>query len=415
MDILTLFSLAGIIIFIGFIGEWIFQKTNIPDVIWLMLLGFFVNQVFNVSESEIIHTLAPLFTTFALLFILFEGAINIDLKKLLKGVVGGGSLAFIYFLTCLIIVPVAMMMVGWGFWEGLLLAAMIGGISSDVIIPLAKKIKVKENTSLMLTLESAISDVLSIVVAITVINIIVLRQFSVVFVAQQIVYSFGLAIIAGVLLGIMWIKLQQRMGTKSYIIIIAALLLLYSFVEYMQASGAIACLAFGIIAGNSRKIFSFLEKGHDSTMTSSQKFFFAEISFFIKTFFFVYLGLIIDLRYAGLIILGFLLTLLLYLSRPIAVRLASGKAELKDRTLMEVLVPKGLAAAVLAQLPAQYGIAHSAMFPNIVLSVIMFSILLSTVGVFLTERKNFRGLGRYLDLRTYCRNIKNLYKVVFKV
>ena len=296
-----------------------------------------------------------------------------------------------------------MRILGWNFLEGMLLGAIIGGASSAVIIPIAKNINVKPNTALVLTFESAISDVLCIVGTLTILNIIILNSFNVGNVVQRIVYSFGLAIFIGVIGGLAWVKLLKHMEkfSKSYMTTIAAMLLLYSFVEFLESNGAIACLSFGIILGNSKKIFSFLENTKEYTMTPSAKFFFSEISFFVKVFFFVYLGLLIDLSNYALMLLGFLLTILLLLFRPIAVKISNRKNRLddKDRIFMEILTPKGLAAAVLAQLPAQYGVTHGEAFSTIVLSVIMFSILLSTIFVFVTEKGNFKGFASMLDLR----------------
>ena len=394
MTITTFFTVAGILIFIGFIGEWIFEKTNIPDVIWLMLLGIGVGQFVKIANNAAVTQLAPIFTTFALIFILFEGAINIDIRKMMKGVASGGSLSVLNFFLSMIIVALVMMVVGWSFLEGLLMGAIIGGVSSAVIIPMTKKLNIKSGTALILTFESAISDVLCIVGTLTILNIMILQSFSFGAVVQKIMYSFGLAIFVGVIGGLAWVKLNKMMEkvSKSYMTTIAAILLLYSFVEFLESNGAIAALAFGIIVGNSKRIFSFLDSSREYKMTSSEKFFFAEISFFVKTFFFFYLGIIL---------LGFLLTVILFLIRPLAVSIASRKYKLrdKDRIFIEILTPKGLAAAVLAQLPAQAGVAYGDQFSTIVLAVIMFSILISTVGVFLTERGKFKGIKELLDLR----------------
>ena len=407
MAITTFFTVAGILIFIGFIGEWIFEKTNIPDVIWLMLLGIGVGQFIKITDNAAVTQLAPIFTTFALIFILFEGAINIDIRKLLKGMAGGGSLSILNFFLSMIIVAIVMMVIGWSFLEGLLLGAIIGGVSSAVIIPMTKKIHVKPNTALVLTFESAISDVLCIVGTLTILNIMILQSFSFSAVVQKIMYSFGIAIFVGVVGGLAWVKLDKMMEkvSKSYMTTIAAILLLYSFVEFLESNGAIAALAFGIIVGNSKRIFSFLDSSREYKMTPSEKFFFAEISFFVKTFFFFYLGMIINLTDIPLILLGLLLTLLLFLIRPVAVSIANRKNKLRDRdrVFMEILTPKGLAAAVLAQLPAQTGVAYGEQFSTIVLAVIMFSILISTVGVFLTERGKFFGIKKLLDLRKFKR------------
>jgi potassium/hydrogen antiporter len=407
MDVMPIFAASAVIIFIGFIGEYIFQKTNIPDVIWLMILGVVLGHFYD-FQASVFAGVAPIFTGFALIFILFEGAINIDIKKLVKGVAGGTSLSVLSFVLSIIIVPLVMSIVGWGFLEGMLLGAIIGGASSAVIIPITKNIDIRPSTGLVLTIESAISDVLCIVGTLTILKIYKLNSIDVGSIIKDIVISFGIAIIIGIVAGLAWIKIQKKLESfsKSYMTTIAALLALYSFVEFIKPnSGAIACLAFGIILGNSKKIFAYKKHHHDEEykLTPSAKFFFSEISFFVKVFFFVYLGLLISLDNVGLILVGFLLTVLLFLTRPLAVAISHRKTNLdnRDRVFMEILTPKGLAAAVLAQLPVQFGVPYAEQFSTIVLSVIMFSILLSTIGVFLTGKGKFNGVKEMLDLRKF--------------
>ena len=149
--------------------------------------------------------------------------------------------------------------------------------------------------------------------------------------------------------------------------------------------------------------------------TATAKSFFAEISFFVKTFFFVYLGLIIDFSNYQLIILGFLITVLFLLVRPITLKLLRlTSVPKKDMAFMQTLVPKGLAAAVLAQLPLLYVADNPALLPKveqfstIVLSVIMFSILFSTIGVYMTEKGKFSGFDELLDLRKQLEKIKKM-------
>jgi len=403
MDPTLILTGAGIIIFIGFFGEYVFQKTNIPDVVWLMFLGIGLGFVFDIKSNPAFTTIAPIFTTFALLFILFEGAINIDIKKLVKGLEGGTKLSLFSFLLSLIIVPLVMMIIGWSFMEGLLLGAIVGGASSAVIIPMTKKLDIKPNTALMLTFESAISDVLCIVGAVTFLDIIILQYFSIGTIIQQIVYSFLLAIGIGIIAVFVWLKILKHLEkiSRSYITTIATLILVYTFVQFLDSNGAIAALAFGIVTGNSKKIFSVLSRDNSEySMTTSAKFFFSEISFVVKTLFFVYLGLLLDLSNLKLLLIGFLLTVLLFIVRPVAVSLRT-KNDIhlkdKDKIFMEILTPKGLAAAVLAQLPLQAVekgaiIPHAGEFSTVVLSIIMFSILISTVGVFATEKGKFRGI-----------------------
>ena len=94
-----------------------------------------------------------------------------------------------------------------------------------------------------------------------------------------------------------WLEeVEGRMSENdlNYIATIAFLLILYGVIEYTGGSGAMAAFAFGLVLGNSKKVFSALQKERKNLMTHSRRFFYSEISFFLKSFFFVYLGLLIN-------------------------------------------------------------------------------------------------------------------------
>ncbi|MBD3203827.1 hypothetical protein GF327_06005 [Candidatus Woesearchaeota archaeon] len=397
MEIFQLFGIAGLIIFIGFIGELIFRRTNIPDVIWLMLVGILLNIITSALINEsVFAAVAPIFTTFALIFILFEGAINIDIKQFFQGLLRGVNLTLLNFIFSMVTVALIMtFLFNWDFLLSLLLGSIIGGSSSAIVIPIVQKLKISQKTNLILTIESAISDVLCIVSSITILNIITLHKLEVESIFQELLYSFVVAAALGIIGGIIWLRIKNYIQkfSKSYMTTIAFLLIIYSFLEFVNSNGAIACLFFGLIVGNSKRVLSFMKKKSYSIMTPSAKFFYSEISFFVKSFFFVYLGMIIDFTDYGSLLIGLLLSFVLLMIRPLAVLFTAKKhIQRKDKAFMEILAPKGLAAAVLAQVPVQEGISHGAQLSTIVSSVIFFSILLSTVLVFLTEKNKFRGI-----------------------
>jgi len=106
----------------------------------------------------------------------------------------------------------------------------------------------------------------------------------------------------------------------------------------------------------------------------------AEIAFFIRSFFFVYLGVIatIDLTY---LIYGILITCVIIVMRFIVIELSTYKMALTkiEKNVMISMIPRGLAAAVLAQLPLNFGIEGGEIFLNISFVVILLSVLSTTV------------------------------------
>jgi cell volume regulation protein A len=384
LDVISTFLIASIIIFIGYIGELVFQKTHIPDVIWLLLLGVILGPITGIVNPSLLRPIAPLIGSLALIIILFEGGLNMDIYALLKSVPRGTILSLSYFILSALSVASIMFVLGWPVLNGLLLGTIVGGLSSAIIIPMTRNLELKQKTTLMLTVESAVSDILCIVLSIALIEIIAEDAFVSKTVLNNIAGNFSIGAVVGFVSGIVWINSISKVEkeSKAYMPVIAFLLLLYSVVEYIGGNGAIATLLFGVVLGNAKKIGESLRLGEISIITPTTKFFYAEISFFVKSFFFVYLGILLTLTDYTLITTGFALTIAIGVIRPIAVYIATWREKFDsiDVTTMKVLIPRGLAAAVLAQIPLSYGIDGAESFVAIVFSVIFFSILFTTLG-----------------------------------
>ena len=78
----------GAIMVLGFIGNFIFYRTQIPSIIWLLFFGLIVGLIFNVQElvePTFLLTASKFFAAVAIVIILFDGGINTDLKQLFRG------------------------------------------------------------------------------------------------------------------------------------------------------------------------------------------------------------------------------------------------------------------------------------------------------------------------------------------
>lgn len=418
MEVFTAFIVAGIVIFFGFIGDSIFKHTNIPDVLLLILVGVLLGPVFRIISIEFFSPVTTLFTTFALVFILFEGAVNINIQYLIRGIPRGFLLTILGFVVSVAIITL-ISLTFLPLHQSLLLGTILGGTCSAVVIPMVRRLKMGKDASSAAIIESAITDVLCIICVLTLINIINLGQFSFPQTLNTLLSSFTIALTLGVMAGFVWLSCLKRMGeyAKSYMATIAFLLILYGIADYIigiSGGGAIAAFAFGIVLGNSKKVFSDVSK-EKAGMTTSKRFFYSEISFFLRSFFFVYLGLLVGFPSYTSLLVSFGLVLVLFMTRPLAVSAISGKMKRKDKAFLEVLIPKGLVAVILAQLALQSGIPHAAQFASIVPLVVFFSVLLCTIFVFLVEKNRFYGFsGLYSALYSGLRKMRIKRKIAKK-
>ncbi len=90
MDVISALIILGVIMVLGFIGNYIFNRTQIPSIVWLLLFGlvvgaFFRFESFQVTYPELLMTISSFFGAIAIVIILFDGGINTDIYQLFKG------------------------------------------------------------------------------------------------------------------------------------------------------------------------------------------------------------------------------------------------------------------------------------------------------------------------------------------
>jgi len=77
-----------------------------------------------------------------------------------------------------------------------------------------------------------------------------------------------------------------------------------------------------------------------------------------------------------------LIAVILYLLRFPVVKLTAGNSiQEADKVTMSIMIPKGLAAAVLAGIPLQKGIAGGQIIQDLTYSIILISILITSVMI----------------------------------
>ncbi len=272
--------------------------------------------------------------------------------------------------------------------------AVLAGPGPSVVMPLLKHVPMSDSNKTVLTLESALGEALTVVIGLGVIRWAAMSSVQLGHMLGGLLSGFLFAAVIGGAGGYLWSVLLNRVRrlqnamftTPSFVFII------YGICELLGFSGPVSALAFGIVIGNIGDIsIPFWKPGKDLEpirLNSGEKAFLAEMVFLLKTFFFVYIGISIRLQDIATPMLAFSVTMMIILARIFAVRFSLSKKEasLNDVKFMSVIVPKGLAAAVLAPLAVAGGIAGGAMIQNTIYSVIGLSIILTSLLVFLVQR-----------------------------
>lgn len=395
MDIYTIVISLGLLIFFSHAFNELFDKTKIPNVLLLLLIGILVGPIGGIVTKDFFGPLGNVFTTITLIVILFESGSSLRFSEISKSIGAASLITIINFIITVIITAfLANLLTSLDWINSIFVGAIIGGTSSAVVIPMVKQLKMSEKSSAILYLESALSDVLCLIVGLAVLEGIKAGALDVGMVLSKMWKAFLFAALLGVAGGFTWsliIKLVRSIKNSMFTTL-AFVFILYGIVEMLGFNGGIAALTFGIILGNCdvintnklfRKIFTFNTSGFNE----HEKNFFAEIVFIVQTYFFVYVG--ISLQFGSVYIygIGLLIVVLIILSRPLSIRLLTKKdTSAAEVGIMSVMTPKGLVPAVLASIPLQQGLINGDIIMDLGYSIVLFSIVICSVLVIILSK-----------------------------
>jgi cell volume regulation protein A len=402
MRVPTVYAIMGLIILAGFAGKALFRKTRIPDIPVLLGIGVLLGPVLDLISSEALLPLAPYVGTIALLMIMFEGGMNLDVNRVLrqlKWVVLLTSLAF--FLATAGIAAALHFYAGMSTPLSLMLGAALGCTSGAVVIPLVQEMRMAVNTRTLLTLEAALGDALAVVMVLLLIQYMYApienTGLQVTIMANAFLWSGLLGGIGGVF----WARFLSRVGRMplSYMLTMAAILLLYAACEVIHSSGVFAVLVFGMAMTNAESIMKRIRIRHpfdrDTTHFALHEtigWFHQEVTFIARVFFFVYLGMLLDVSGFTLPVLvaSCGIVALVYLSRYLAMRIVGWLGRKQppiERGIITGMAPRGLASAVLATLPSASGIERTESFIQYAIFAIAATNLILAAAVFRSERQ----------------------------
>ena len=402
---------VGLIIFLAYFFTGLFERTRIPDVLMLTIIGIVLGPVSGIVCPTDFGKIGNVMTTIALIVILFEGGINLNIKQIKESLDETAYVAISSFIVTMIIISFA----SWEIFGlhplvAIMLGSILGGTSSAVVIPIIKHLKLSDLAYMVLFLESALTDVICIIVAVSIMAAYSTGSVATGKIFGQIISSLVLASAIGVAGGYVWAVIFKKIKgiPNTAITNLAYIFILYGIAEFLGFSGAISSLAFGITLANLKNVpieklkkYTRLSLLPAKQISSYERSFFQEIVFLLKIFFFIYLGLSIKFGNLKVIIGGLIITILLFLGRALVVRFFMPKRiPRSDADVMAALIPKGLAAAVLASMPLQQNIPGGEIVQDMSYIVVLYSIVLSALLVTLIERKNKTIVGFYNKLFT---------------
>ncbi len=397
INVNVLFVLLAGIVFLGYILSELFYKLKIASVLPLMLIGLLLGpvlHVINTSSSSTVVKLVPYITALAVAFILFDVGMRIRISDLdlayasrftfMLSFATGLVLGFAIFIS-------THMNVLLSFAAGFGLAG-----PSVVVIPvILRSAKINQKLKTTLNFESIVVDSVTLIVPIILIEFLVLKNVSLHSIASMIEGFFIGSTILGIVFAFFWVFLlktfKEHSKDYSWMLTISMVIATYGVAQAVGANGAMTVFIFGLMLGNFPYLGKWLAeytKGIGAVfehVSQYQK----EITFFVSTFFFVYIGLLFQISVQDYLLLAVALglTVLIYILRLLFLPLLEKLIEEKDKDSPERIaarysVARGLSPIIVATLPAAFGLYTPPAFIGVLFLSVLFTNIVTTFGMY---------------------------------
>lgn len=413
MDLNVFFALLGGLLVLAFVANRLVRFTGVPDVIILMATGVLIGPVLHWVNPEIFRGATHGFGSLALILILFEGGLDLKLREILSHFGGGFFLSiFSYLMTTGAVALLCRHSLHFAWIPALLVGAVLGCISSSIILPVLQQVNLRREVKVTLLVEASLGDALAVLAVTALIDIAAGGSASPGSITWNLFSSLILATAAGVLAGMLWSYLLPVLSEERFwhVLTFAAVLLVYSGVHALKGNELVSVLVFGLALANFPSIrkrmhldelsggsdwFSEvpIKEQHGGTMAPQHHqmlTFHGELAFLIRTFFFVLLGTLVEfagLRKNALLALGCLGAV--FIARWIAVqfgRFAWNSFSSHERELMIWFLPRGLITAVLGIEVLEARGTQFDFLPSLAFAVILLTNLVLLIGTLRARR-----------------------------
>jgi len=395
MDTTTSLFMIGIVIILGILAQYNFRKTKIPDVLVLIAAGALFSHL-GLTEGIKENTSQITFIiTFSLIYVVFYGALPIKLKALFSTMKYSFFSSLLNFvLITLLLGTISHYLLGFRWLLAFPLGALFCVLDGTIINSILETIKLSPKAEAQIQSESAIIDILVIVGILSILNFSTMAMNEITqSLTSYLFLSFGI----GIIVAIIWAFALKHVGDYSSapVATMAVLVTLYAFAEYVEANGVITVFFFSIMLGNASlwsKLLYKEQKEDVGLLQLETKHFFKDISFLIRTFLFVYLGILVDFSQWIYLLYGLIFFLTAYTLRALIVRkLINHDLEEKDEHFLEAMCAKGLTPTVMLAV-----IQANAAFTNIVVGGIFSSILITSILIFLIDKNKFTSISEII-------------------
>lgn len=384
---------ASVIIILSYIFDVFSSKTKLPAILLLLLLGVGIKMAAGFFGMDVavyehrIKSILPLLGTLGLIFIVLEGALELEINSSKKWMLLKSFAAALVILLLSVVAIWAILF--YGFHQdsnlALLNAVPLSVISSAIAIPSVATLRGYEKEFVIY--ESSFSDILGVTIFNFVLTNDVINAGAFAYLGYELLLIFVISIVATISLGFLFERLGKH---KKFVLMLAILIFFYGVAKHFHLSALVLIFIFGLFAGNSDFFVNnlFRQKFKMNVLQNEIhhfQSFVTEFAFVIRTFFFVIFGASID--FSGLVNPDKLFLASLVFVSIYFVRFLYFKATRDDKdNLLWYVAPRGLITILLffsIPEPQKLVIVDQ----DVLLLVILASVVILALGSMLNAKK----------------------------
>jgi len=385
METARIFGLPAALLVLAFVANRLSKLTRVPDLIVLLLMGVALGPILHMVNPQMFKGAIHILGMLALTLILFEGGLELRLRQALRYFPAGLLLVVTSIgLSMGLIALIGRFLLHLDWLDCLLMGAALGCTSGAIVIPALQQISAPEAVKTTLTIEAALGEVIAVLIVGSMLNLVP-NQSVITGLALDFSQNIVVAVIIGLVSALIWSRLWPLAAPQPYsnVLNLGIVLGVFAVIRYAGGSSLLGELVFGITLANMPLTPHAIRQGVRMLA------FHSELSFLVRSFFFVMLGVVAEFVGRGHIIpiLGILAAIVLarfaaaQLTR-FAVRGVTGR----EAELLFWMLPRGLVTAVLAlEIVAARGMVFR-FLPAVAFTVVLVSNLFIICGAIRSGR-----------------------------
>jgi NhaP-type Na+/H+ or K+/H+ antiporter len=366
---------------VGMVCQSVAHHLRVPGIVLLLLAGVLLGpQVAGVVQPDSLGPYLQMIVAVSVAVILFEGGLNLELKRL-----RGEALAIRKLITIGALVTgvcatlAALYIIGWDLRMAVPFGALVVVTGPTVVTPLLRRIRVNHKLHTVLEAEAVLIDPIGAVVAVVALEVVLSHElgdaaWGLLGIPTRILFGTVMGIVGGyVMAKLIAIERFIPEGLES-VFTLAMLVLLFQITDaVLPESGIMAAPIAGMVVGNmpsrpSRELKDFKE----------------QLTVMLVGLLFILLAAHVELQ--EITQLGWrgpaTVALLMFVVRPLSVAISTAGSTLtmRERLFVAWLAPRGIVAAAVASLFAEQ-LTNEGVVEGVQLRALIFLVIAATVLV----------------------------------